>query len=113
MSSIITTALPTAVRMDAVDISGQWGKLWGAITSAAPSLSGILSAVGALLVIAALIMWIIKRRTQRGMGDMTAVWGALIIGAVFLAPAVVIPLALTLIDLVVNIVVGLGQTVVR
>lgn len=111
--SIIHTAAPVIVQAGAIDISSQWSTLWGAVTSGAPQLTGILSAVGALLIIAAIVMWVIKRRTQRGLGDMTAVWGSLILGAVLLAPSVVIPLILKLIDIIVNIVVSLGSTVLK
>jgi hypothetical protein len=103
---------PVDIQAGAVNISGQWSTLWGAITSAAPSITGILSAVGALLIIMALVMWIVKRRTQRGMGDMTAVWGSAIVGALLLAPAVVIPLVLTVLDLIINIVISLGEAII-
>lgn len=111
--SIIHAAAPVVIKAEAIDISSQWSTLWGAVTSGAPQLAGILSAVGALLVIAALVMWVVKRRTQRGLGDMTAVWGSLILGSVLLAPAVVIPLILNLIDIIVNIVVSLGTSIVQ
>lgn len=110
--SIILAAAPV-IKSGAINISDQWNLLWSAVSSGAPALTGILSAVGALLVIGALVMWVIKRRTQRGLGDLTAVWGSLIIGAVLLAPAVVIPLILKLVDIIVNIVVSLGQSIVK
>jgi hypothetical protein len=96
-----------------IDIASQWGTLWAAVTSGAPGITNILMAVGALLVIGSLVMWAIKRRTQRGLGDMTAVWGSLLIGALLLAPSVVIPIVLKLIDIIANIVVSLGASIVK
>jgi hypothetical protein len=111
--SIINAAAPVIIKSGNVDISGQWNLLWSAVTVGAPQLTGILTAVGALLIIGALVMWVIKRRTQRGLGDLTAVWGSLIIGAVLLAPPVVIPIILKLVDIIVNIVISLGASIVK
>jgi hypothetical protein len=111
--SIITAAVPSILHAADIDISSQWTLLWTAVTAGAPKLGAILMAVGGILVVAALVMWVIKRRTQRGLGDMTAVWGSLIIGSVLLAPAVVIPIILKLIDIIANIVVSLGTTITK
>lgn len=96
-----------------VDLSGQWGTLWGAVKSAIPSISTILGMIALILVVVAIAAWIWGKRRNVKAGDNQAVIGALIVAAVFAAPDLVFPLLLTIADGLINFVIGIAQGAVK
>lgn len=94
---------PTAVAAADINLSGGWGTLWGAVTSGFPALPGMLTFVGTAIVVFAVGKWAWERRRGGGMGNHQNVWGALFVGAVLLAPSVLLPLLLLILDGVANI----------
>lgn len=96
--------------MDEFDLSGVWDTFWTAVTeSAGQSFSVALSVVGLMIVIGALLGYVWKRwrSTDARMGQL---WLAILLGAVFAAPGILIPLALFLVDLIVNVGINLWNT---
>jgi hypothetical protein len=73
----------------------------------------MLTFIGTALVVIAVAKWAWDRRRGGGMGQgAQPLWGALIIGGVMLAPTVLLPLALTILDGVANIAVQAFKTMV-
>ncbi|GAB2733291.1 hypothetical protein [Nocardioides pakistanensis] len=90
-----------------IDLSGAWDKFWGAITAAsgADQIINLLGIIGVALVAMALIKWAWDRRRGGGGGmgqQSSAVWGALLIGAILSAPGVILPILLTFMDVIAN-----------
>jgi len=84
-----------------VDLSGGWTTFWGAVTSAAPSLTAIMSVLGILILLASLVSYIWSRMRGQGGDNGRLIW-AIIAGAVLAAPGVLFPLFLGLADMVAN-----------
>lgn len=86
-----------------VDFKSGWNTLWGAVESAVPNLGTIMAAIGVAIIVLALITYFWQKR-RGGLGQNTqAIWGAVIFGALMCAPAIVIPLLLTILEWVANI----------
>lgn len=98
-STIITAAVPMAE----VNMKAGWSSFWTAITAGFPLITGIMSFVGVALVVIAVVKWAWERRRQGGAGNHQPLWGALLIGCFLIAPTVILPLVLTILDGVANI----------
>lgn len=88
-----------------VDFSGGWNEFWDSLTKGvgADSIINLMSVIGVAFVVVALIAWAVKKATGKNVpGGQGGIGGALILGAVLCAPSVVIPMILTLFDLVAN-----------
>lgn len=107
-----TTTVYSSTPLE-VDLSGQWGTLWGTLKQALPALPTMLGMVALILVVLAIISWIWGKRRNIKAGDNQAMIGAIIVAAVFAAPDLVIPLLLTIIDGVANFVIRLTGNVVK
>lgn len=95
---------------NSVDFTAAWTTFWGAINRGEFSkLMTIITVIGVLVFLAALAGFAWRKRKGGG-GDTKGLWWALVIGAVASAPNVLIPIALTIVDLVVNILAGFAKT---
>lgn len=112
--------LPAAVNIMAatpakgaskVDLSGAWTGFWNTVTSSWTGLANMLTIIGLILVVFALVKWAWDRRRGGGMQGSGALWGSLIPGAILLAPKVIIPLLLWFIDAIANLVVDIIESV--
>lgn len=90
-----------------VSVAAQWDEFWGTLTESNPQITGILSFVGIAIAAWAVIRWIMDARnggaTRAGKGPM---W-LLFLGLALTAPGMVIPLVLSVFDIVANLVLGL------
>lgn len=99
----------SAYDADEVDLSGAWSQFWDAL----PGDSGIwniLTIVGVAMVVFSLLsyLWAHRRGTGWGNGAQIIV-GMLIIGGVLMAPSLLIPLFLNILDFLINFFVGVFQ----
>lgn len=92
--------------MDKVDLAGSWTKAWSVFSTGNEKIFTILSVVGVIIFVASLAGYIWQRRRGSG-GNTGAVIGAGVVGMLFCAPQVVIPLLLVIVDLLANTVVRL------
>lgn len=93
----------TAVPAADVNFAGGWNTLWSAITSGFPQLVNIITIVGVILVAGTLAKWAWDRRRGGNLAQgAQPVWGVLIIGALLMAPTVVMPLLLIVVDGIAN-----------
>lgn len=94
--------------MGTINLAGQWSALWAKIDQGDWStLSQLLTWVGIILIVFAVAKWLWdKRRGQGGgMGGSTTVLYTAVIGGLLASPEIVIPVVLTVVDLLVNLVV--------
>lgn len=105
-------AVPMAVPMAGeVNLKGGWDRVWQAVQDGFPGLPQLMTIIGVILVVAALLKWAWDRRRGGGMGQGSApLWGALIPGAILCAPGILFPLLLGLLDWVANICIQLAKT---
>lgn len=87
-----------------VNLEGSWSQLWGRISGVAPGLFTLLAMIGVGLLVFALATFIWKKRSG-GANPQSLMWSAAI-GALLSAPSIIIPMLLKLIDLVINLVLG-------
>ncbi|MGL5825514.1 MAG: hypothetical protein ACRCYU_11980 [Nocardioides sp.] len=89
-----------------VDLSGSWKTLYDAVSGPAGPLLSLLAVVGVAIVVIALVKWAWERRRNGFSGgggrDSGAVWGALFVGVMLSAPTVLLPILLTVMDLIAN-----------
>jgi hypothetical protein len=90
-----------------VNLAGDWKTVWNAI-GAGTGVSALLTAIGACLIAINLVRWVWQRRSgQGGNGHRHLVIGILI-GLVLTAPDALIPIALKVVDAVLN---GFGSQI--
>lgn len=98
-----TLNIHTAVPAADVNFAGGWNTAYSAITSGFPQLMNILTVVGVILVIGTLLKWAWDRRRGGSMAQgAQPVWGVLIIGSILMAPTIVMPLLLLIVDGIAN-----------
>lgn len=92
-----------------VHLKCDWGTVWNAVsgTSSFSTLKWVLTIVGVLLVATSILSYVWKRRT--GQADHRPVFTTLFVGAIFLAPSVLIPVFLEIADVIVNAIVTIAQ----
>ncbi|MCU6479093.1 hypothetical protein [Arthrobacter sp. A2-55] len=102
------------VAADTVNLKGGWSSFWSAITSGFPGITTMMTVIGVILVVGAILKWAWDRR--RG-GNMSQghqnLWGALIPGAILAAPALLFPIMLGILDWVANIGISLVNTAIK
>lgn len=101
--------LPMAVgAATTVNLKGGWTSFWTAITAGFPTITTMMTIVGVILVVFALVKWAWDRRRGGGMAQgAQPLWGALIPGAILAAPDMLFPILLGILDLVINVVISL------
>lgn len=93
---------PTAPSSKTIDLASSWNKVWGSVKSVSgfSSLDNVLLAVGGILILLSILQWLWKRRT--GQPNHQHVAWTLLLGAFLMLPQVLIPVALTIVDVIVN-----------
>lgn len=86
------------------DFSGQWSTVWSTLTGQWDGLDGLLIMVGFLIVLGAIVTWVWQRRRNMGGGNNGGLIGALVVGMLFLAPNLIIPVTLWAVDGIANFV---------
>jgi hypothetical protein len=95
---------------NSVALTAAWNTFWGAINRGEFSkLMTIITVIGVLAFLFALVGFAWQKRKGGG-GNTKGLWWALIIGALASAPNVLIPILLTIVDLIVNILAGFAKT---
>lgn len=93
-----------------VNLKGGWNGVWSAVNAGFPGLTKLMTIIGVILVVFALLKWAWDRRRGGGMGQGSQpLWGALIPGAILCAPGVLFPMLLGLLDWVANICIQLAK----
>lgn len=96
------------ILAEEVNLKASWGKFWGDFSLAVGTqLLGMITMVGMLLVVGAVLKWLWDRRRSGGgmgggMGGANTVMWTLLLGATLAAPGLLIPLFLQLLDGIAN-----------
>ena len=91
-----------------VNFQSGWSTVWKSVSGAVGAqLTTLLTAIGVVLVVFAIIRWLWDRRRSGFQGNHSGLLWTFGVGAVLAAPDVVIPLLLGLADVVTNAVIGL------
>lgn len=105
--NVMLMAVPMATK---VNLKGGWDSVWGAVKAGFPGIGTLLTVVGVILVLGALLKFVWERRRGGGMAQgAQPLWGALIPGAVLCAPALLIPMFLGILDWIINIAIKLAN----
>lgn len=92
---------------EAVDFSGNWTRFWANAQSLLTEQQmSALGTIGVILVVASLIGMLWSRSRGRNSSSSGFLY-TLAIGAVLASPGVIIPMALSVVDAIVNFVLGL------
>lgn len=87
---------------ETVDLSHSWDQFWGSFrTAVGEDLLTLITMIGMLLVVGAILKWLWDRRRGNGgggMGGANAILWTLLLGATLAAPGLLIPLFLNLLD---------------
>jgi hypothetical protein len=99
-----TTNTDVILAKGPIDLAGSWDSLWSAVTAGiGTKLVDLLTIVGVAIVVMALAKWAWdRRRGGGGGGGSSAVWGALLVGALLSAPGVILPIMLQIMDAIAN-----------
>lgn len=96
---------------DSINLTQGWNTLWGAL-NIPPAVMILLSVIGVIMVIGAIFKWILDRKRQgsQGMGQSSGplLWATLA-GVAIAAPALIIPIALTILDWIIKAFVSIWQ----
>lgn len=86
-----------------------WAELWASATEGAPGLSRIMIYAGVALIVVSLFKWGWQSRGGQGMGRASKpVMGMLVIATILVAPTMVIPLLLGILDWIISIIVNVA-----
>lgn len=98
--------VPPSSFTPGVHLASDFNTLWGSIskTTGFATFQWLLTVVGLLLVLSSVLTYVWKRRS--GQGDHKHVFTTLIVGAVLLAPTVLVPFLLTIADVIINAIVS-------
>jgi hypothetical protein len=99
--------LATGGGKGSIDLESGWSKLWGAVQGAVGAVTNLMTAVGVIIVVGAVVKYLWERRRGGGgaSGGGPLFW-SLIVGAALAAPDIIIPLLLMMCDFVANAFVG-------
>lgn len=86
-----------------LDLHGSWDMLWGAVEAEAGVVVLLATVIGLCLVLGGVCGWAWQRRKNVGQGNNGVLFGAVVVGALFAAPAVLLPIVLIIIDAIVNV----------
>lgn len=89
--------------MTQIDLASQWNKLWGALGSS--QFLGILSFIAFLIAVVAIVKFFVDKQRGRGGDNQKLIWTA-VVCMVLAAPGTIIPIALKIVDWVLNIFLG-------
>lgn len=86
-----------------------WNDLWSSATEGAPGLGRIMMYAGVALIVISLVKWGWQSRGGQGMGKASKpVMGMLLIASILVAPTLVIPLLLGILDWIIAIIVNVA-----
>jgi hypothetical protein len=87
-----------------VNLAGGWNTLWAAISGAiGGQVMAIMTVIGVVLVVFAIGKYFFDKRRGGGVTQgLGVVMWTLVFGAILAAPQAIIPLVLTLLDLIIN-----------
>lgn len=91
-----------------VNFAGGWDKLWSSIQGLiSGDITNILTIIGVLMVVFAIGKYLFdKRRGGGATQGLAAVMWVMGIGALLAAPQVVFPIALRILDTIINLIIG-------
>lgn len=108
-ANVQATEADNAYDAEEVDLSGAWESFWSAL----PGDSGvwnILTVIGVALVVFALLSYLWQHRRGTGWGNgFQIIVGMLIVGGVMMAPSLLIPLFLNILDFLINFFIGIFE----
>lgn len=95
-----------------IDLSGAWSRVWVQMQAGlTPGFMQLLTAVGVLLVVGAIVKALWDKRRGQGGGGMGREGGqllwVLVLGCLFAAPGLILPIFLVLADAVANALVSI------
>lgn len=90
-----------------IDITSQWDGVWASVTAGAPGISNALTFVAGFVAIFAFLQWI--WRSSKGNRDNKSLLWGIGMACLLAVPSVIIPIALGVIELVCNVVLGVAS----
>lgn len=90
------------VMAEKVDLGGSWDTFWDAVSGPAGPILSLMGIIGVAIVVLAFGKWAWDRRRQGGGGNTGGLWGALLIGVLLSAPSIIIPMVLSIFDIIAN-----------
>ena len=88
-----------------LNLVNAWNTLWSQLTSWAPGLGTFLAVIGLLVVVAAVGKWLWDKRRGNGSGGFPTM--ALIFGLLLAGPTIVVPVVLSILQVLFAIVVSM------
>lgn len=110
MSAALLTVIPASG--ETIDFAGAWSTLWTAVMKAA-NIGGIMTVLtigGALIALIAIGKYLFQQRKSGGQGaghGLSQIGWALPVALLLMAPNLLIPLVLKIVDVVVNVLVNI------
>lgn len=99
-----------AYSSDSVNLTGAWNQLWDAVPGDA-GFWNIITVIGIMMVVFSLLSYLWQHRRGTGWGNgYQVIIGMLIIGAVMMAPSLIIPLLLNIVDFFIDFFIGIMET---
>lgn len=110
-SAGISTAKPKGGQSadKELDLAGKWDEFWKAVSSdtGIGQITKVMAAIGVVLILFGFIKWAWdRRRGGGGMGNSGGVVGSVLVGGLLCAPDVLLPFLLTIVDILVNALMG-------
>lgn len=104
MSSTIILAGKGGGGGGTVNLSQGWTTFWNAVKGSLGGIDTVMTIVGVLIVVGAVLKWVFERRKSGGggMGNHQPVLWALLAGAALASPDLIIPIFLTILDVIAN-----------
>lgn len=91
-----------------VNLASGWSTVWTAVSGALGSkLTTLMTAIGVILVVLAILGWLWERRKGGMSGNHNKLLWTLLIGAILVAPNLLIPLLLNIADFIANAIINL------
>lgn len=106
---IAAESTPATGGTERVELTSQWASIWGSLTADVPNLGSILGLIAGAIVVVTLFRMVSRKA---GGGNVKVLMWWLLIAAVLAAPGMIIPMALALVQLVMNLIVGGFQSVI-
>lgn len=91
--------------------AADWAKVWGPIKAQAPKLVNALSIFGLIVVLGGIITLLLAKRRNLKAGDNQMLLGAMVVGIMFSAPDVLLPLLLKIAEAVANGALAIGKSI--
>jgi len=115
MSAALLTVIPASG--ETIDFAGAWSKLWTAIMSATgiAGIMTVLTIAGALIALFAIGKYLFQQRKSGGQGaghGLGQIGWALPVALLLMAPNLLIPLALKVVDVIGNVIVNVVKLAV-